>query len=489
MSKSCSFPKTALSRSVMLASVVVSGTLIAPNLASAQSGPAALEEVVVTATKRSTSVQDVPIAITVMTSETLENAGVNDILALERVAPSFNINTSDSATGGVVLRVRGVGTTGNNIGFESSVGVFVDGFYRPRPGGVLGDLVDIERIELLRGPQGTLFGRNTSAGALVIHTKRPDLERFGYFGNLTTGNYDLGAGQVGVNMPLIEDTLALKVTGSIRKRDGFIDGGFGGDNISRDRSSVRADMLWNAEEAGELRVTASYGEGDDKCCLAVWRNDSQFLLDNVLPYVDPELGLGENAGVPPDLVGRDALDDSKAVDDFYRNPSRGWGITVEYNVETPLGDLTYLGGYNEGFADSERADYTQNAIYSVGDTPAGRALNPERDYKSMNGTETEAYSHEIRLNGLAFNDRLDWMVGAYYGYEELDQKYTLQFEEEMQIGWSIGAFGQPTWNELNFVSGGVDAVSDFGSPHASQESETWSIFTHNVFSVTDKLDV
>ena len=86
-----------------------------------------------------------------MTSETLENAGVNDILALERVAPSFNINTSDSATGGVVLRVRGVGTTGNNIGFESSVGVFVDGFYRPRPGGVLGDLVDIERIELLRG--------------------------------------------------------------------------------------------------------------------------------------------------------------------------------------------------------------------------------------------------------------------------------------------------------------------------------------------------
>ena len=85
MSKSCSFPKTALSRSVMLASVVVSGTLIAPNLASAQSGPAALEEVVVTATKRSTSVQDVPIAITVMTSETLENAGVNDILALSVV--------------------------------------------------------------------------------------------------------------------------------------------------------------------------------------------------------------------------------------------------------------------------------------------------------------------------------------------------------------------------------------------------------------------
>ena len=274
-----------------------------------------------------------------------------------------------------------------------------------------------------------------------------------------------------------------------RKRDGFIDGGFGGDNISRDRNAVRADVLWNGKEAGILRVIAGYGESDDKCCLAVWRNDSQFIVDNVLPFVDPELGLGENAGVPPDLVGREALDESKAVDDGYRNPARGWSITAEYNVETGIGDLTYLTGYREGWADSERADYTQLSIYSVGDTPQARALNPERDYKSMNGTDTQSYSHELRLNGLAFEDRLDWMIGGYYGYEELDQKYTLQFEEQMQIGWSIGAFGQPEWNELNFVSGGVDAVSDFGSPHASQESETWSVFTHNVFTLTENLDV
>lgn len=486
MTRYISTSTTKLSRSVMLASMLMSGAAAVPQVAVAQG---ALEEVVVTATKRTTSVQDVPIAITVLSAKTLENSGVNDILAIDRVAPSFNISTTDSATGGVTLRLRGVGTTGNNIGFESSVGVFVDGFYVPRPGGALSDLMDVERIELLRGPQGTLFGRNTSAGALVIHTKRPDLERFGYYGNVTAGNYDLGAGQMGVNIPIIEDTLGLKLSGSVRKRDGFIDGGFGGDSVNRDRSSFRADMLWNGNEMGELRVIAGYSEGEDECCLAVWRNDSQFLLDNVLPFVDPALGLGENAGVPPGLVGRDALDDSKAVDDFYTNPSRGWSFTAEYNVETAIGDLTYLGGYREGFADSERADYTQLSIYSVGDTPAARALNPERDYKSMNGTDTKSYSHELRLNGLAFNDRLDWMVGLYYGYEELDQKYTLQFEEEMQIGLSIGAFAQPSWNELNYVSGGVDAVGDFGSPNAYQESESWSIFTHNVFSVTENFDV
>ena len=481
--------KIALSNAVWMASLVASGMAAVPFSSQAQERTAVLEEVIVSATKRTTSIQDVPIAITVLSAETLDNAGINDITALDRVAPSFNLSTSDSATGGVSLRIRGVGTTGNNIGFESSVGVFVDGFYIPRPGGALGDLLDIERIELLRGPQGTLFGRNTSAGALVIHTRKPDLEKFGVFGSVTAGNYSLGTGQIGVNVPIIEDKLALRVAGTARKRDGFIDGGFGGDNVSRDRTGLRADLLWNGDRAGELRVTASYGEGDDKCCLAVWRNDSEFLEENVLPYVPPELGLGENAGVPSDRVGQQALDDSLAVDDFYRNPSRGWRLTGEYNVETPIGDLTYLAGYFEGWTDSERADYTQNAIYSVGNTPAGRALNPERDYASMNGTENEAYSHELRLNGLAFDDRLDWMVGFYYGKEELDQKYTLQFEEEMQIAWSIGAFGQPTWNELNFVSGGVDAVSDFGSPNAQQESESWSIFTHNVFSVTDKLDL
>lgn len=202
--------------SLTLASILSPTLAFSAQSSFAQESSVALEEVIVTATKRTTSIQDVPIAITVLSAETLENAGVNDILALERVAPSFNLNTSDSATGGISLRMRGVGTTGNNIGFESSVGVFVDGFYQPRPGGALGDLMDIERIELLRGPQGTLFGRNTSAGALVIHTARPDLENFGYYGNLTAGNYDLGAAQGGVNIPIIDDTLALKLSGSIR---------------------------------------------------------------------------------------------------------------------------------------------------------------------------------------------------------------------------------------------------------------------------------
>lgn len=455
----------------------------------AQSSGARLEEVVVTATKRSEGIHDVPIAITVLSSEMLDRAGITDITSLERVAPSFNLNTTDSATGGVTLRVRGVGTSGNNIGFESSVGVFIDGIFVPRPGAALGDLLDVERIEILRGPQGTLFGRNTSAGALVIHTKRPNLDEFGYYGNATGGNYNLFAGQAGVNVPIIEGVLAMKIAATYRKRDGFLEGAFGGESYGGDRSAGNIDLLWNMGDAGDLRIKAGYGEGEAECCLAVWHNDSDYIANNVVPYVDPALGLGEGAGVPPNLVGRDALEDSKAVDDDFHNPSRGASMLAEYNVETGIGDLTYLFGYSDGWTVADRQDYVQSNAYTTGNTRQARQLNPERDYRSLNSTDTDTFSHELRLQGLAFNDRLDWIVGGYYSEEEMDQKYSLTFLEDMQWAWSVGAFAQPAFNELNDVSGGRDAVGDFGAPNAKQSTESWSIFTHNVFSVTDKFDM
>lgn len=455
----------------------------------AQSEAVQLEEVVVTATKRAQSIQDVPLAITALSSETLDRAGIVDITSLERVAPSFHLNTTDSNTGGVTLRVRGVGTSGNNIGFESSVGVFIDGIFVPRPGGALNDLLDVERIEILRGPQGTLFGRNTSAGALVIHTKRPDLNEFGYFGSLTGGNYDLFAGQAGINVPIIEGTLGMKIAASYRERDGFVDGAFGGDSYGRDREAIDLDLLWDMGDAGDLRIKASYAESQDECCLAVWHNDSDYIVNEVVPYVDPALGLGEGAGVPPSLVGRDALEDGKAVDDDFENPARGTRFSLEYNVETGIGDLTYLFGYSDGSALADRQDYVQTDAYTTGATPQAKALNPERPYRSWNGTDTDNFSHEIRLRGLAFNDRLDWMVGAYYAEEDVDQRYTLTFLEQMQTAWSVGAFGQPEFNELNYVSGGRDAAGDFNAPNAQQSTESWSIFTHNVFSVTDKFDL
>ena len=124
---------------------------------------------------RSENLQAVPIAVTAFSAESLDKAGVRDIRALDQVSASFNLNSSQTESGGTTLRVRGVGTTGNNTGLESAVGIFLDGVYLSRPGIALGDLLDVSQVELLRGPQGTLFGRNTSAGALNVKTLKPIL--------------------------------------------------------------------------------------------------------------------------------------------------------------------------------------------------------------------------------------------------------------------------------------------------------------------------
>ena len=131
------------------------------------------DEIIITATRRAESIQDVPIAVTAILPETIQKQGVVNIQNLTSVAPSFSTSNAQIASGSVVLRIRGVGTTSNNIGFESAVGVFIDGAYQSRPGVALGEFVDVERVEVLRGPQGTLFGRNTPAGLVKIDSARP----------------------------------------------------------------------------------------------------------------------------------------------------------------------------------------------------------------------------------------------------------------------------------------------------------------------------
>jgi iron complex outermembrane receptor protein len=127
---------------------------------------AQLETIVVTAEKRSENIQTVPIAITALSGDQLRNAKIRDFNDLQQLAPSLLVSTGSGDTTGGLVRIRGVGTTGNNAGLEASVGVFVDGVYRNRSAAVLEDLLAIERIEVLRGPQGTLFGKNTTAGAI-----------------------------------------------------------------------------------------------------------------------------------------------------------------------------------------------------------------------------------------------------------------------------------------------------------------------------------
>ncbi|MFY8047750.1 MAG: TonB-dependent receptor, partial [Erythrobacter sp.] len=187
--------------------------------------PVAREDgvIIVTATRRAQDVQDIPLAVTAISPQQLEAQRVVNIQQISALAPSFTASQAQLASGSVVLRVRGIGTTSNNIGFESAVGIFIDGAYQSRPGVALSEFVDVERVEVLRGPQGTLFGRNTSAGALNVTNVRPDVTEFGGFVNAEYGNFDEISLQGAVNVPIVQDTLALRVTGAYRQRDGFLD--------------------------------------------------------------------------------------------------------------------------------------------------------------------------------------------------------------------------------------------------------------------------
>ena len=178
------------------------------------------DEIVVTATGRPQVAQDIPVAVSVIGGEALENSGISDIRGLRQITPSLQVTTGQSSATGVVLRIRGIGTAGDNPGFEPAVGVFIDGVFRARAGVALSDLPPIDRVEVLRGPQGTLFGRNTSAGALSITTQGPAFELGGYAA-ASHGNHNQTQVQAGVTGP-VSEMAALRLDGGYHKRDGYI---------------------------------------------------------------------------------------------------------------------------------------------------------------------------------------------------------------------------------------------------------------------------
>ena len=187
----------------------------------AQDDGAAPGDIIVTAQKREQRLQDVPVVVTALSAEALQNAGVRDIKDLQTLTPGLTVTSTTSETS-TTARIRGIGTVGDNPGLESSVGVVIDGVYRPRNGVSFGDIGDMERIEVLKGPQGTLFGKNTSAGVINVLTAAPTFKpSMGI--ELTGGNYGQYGGSLSLNGPLVEDTVAARLYVAARQRDGFYD--------------------------------------------------------------------------------------------------------------------------------------------------------------------------------------------------------------------------------------------------------------------------
>jgi outer membrane receptor protein involved in Fe transport len=359
------------------------------------------EPIIVTATLRAMDVQDIPLAVTAVAPEALERQGVNDIKNLASISPSINIQSSQTETQGTSIKVRGVGTTGNNTGLESSVGVFIDGVYQSRPGVALGDLVDIERLEILRGPQGTLFGRNTSAGALNVSTKRPSLSEVEGFANASYGNYNFMNLQAGVSVPITTDVAGLRVSGTWRKRDGYLKSPTGVESNNRDRYMLRGQLYIEPNADVSIRLLADYAKTDEQCCEAV------IVRETELAPFSAFHGLASD-GV--DQSGMSALKNLSINGGPYLNGSKQWGTSAEVKWDLGAAKLTSVTAYRKFDSSSTTVGgFTSNDTYTVGNgAPTSRpGIMPSGDH-------IKTFTQELRLQGTAMNDGLDWLIGGFY---------------------------------------------------------------------------
>ncbi len=428
--------------------------------------------------------REAPEREVIIVTATLRAADVQDIKSLTSISPSFNVQSSQTESQGTSIRIRGVGTTGNNTGLESSVGVFIDGIYQSRPGIALGDLLDLERLEILRGPQGTLFGRNTSAGALNITTQRPDLNEVKAFGNFTYGNYDFFNVQAGVSVPLVTDQLGLRISGAYRKRDGYLRSATvpGAESGNRDRYIVRAQLLWEPSPDVSIRLIGDYAKANENCCDAVIVRETElvpFFAFHGLP----------NSGVV--ASGPQALNRLQTNSQQFNNDTEQYGFSGELKWDLGPVQMTYIGSYRRFEASSDQeSDFIGLNVFSSG---AGQAAAPTTP---SNGGPIKTMTHELRFQGSAFNDALDFLIGAYYSDEQIDEIQSLTLGPDYQRAVSAGNFANaagvnPLFALTALGNGGVpvNAAGNFAINRFQQDAQSFSIFTHNVINFTDNLSL
>jgi outer membrane receptor protein involved in Fe transport len=467
------------------AAIAIAAAYAAPAWAqeAPQSGDTATEdsgEIIVTATLRNENLQDVPIAVSAYSGEALEKAGVRDVRSFESISPSFNSNSTQTESGGSTLRVRGVGTTGNNTGLESAVGIFLDGVYLSRPGVAMGDLLDVEQIELLRGPQGTLFGRNTTAGALNIKTKKPNLNEFEGYAVATYGNYDLKNIQAGISAPLADGKAGFRLSGAWRDRDGFLRNAVGGESNNRNRYVVRGQFIYEPSADLSVRIIGDYAKYNEKCCDAIIFRDTAYVNG-----LYASVGLPANGGAP--FSGPQALADYRTSNNFeLRDRQTQWGVSAQIDYDLGGVKLTSITGYRDVLSKSQQE--TEFVSVNVFSTSTGTSSATPNSAESFTAIKT--FTQELRLAGSVADDKFDFLVGGYFAKEKINeiQSLTLGPDHVRYVSAPLASVGAPNSianPALNTFTGGVSSSGATAANNFRQNATNFSIFTNNTLNVSD----
>ncbi len=385
---------------VVVAAILTSGVALAQEAETKSDG---LAEIVVTAQKRAENVQDVPISITAFSGETLAAAGIEDVRDLRRITPNLNFTTA-AQTANTRIQIRGVGTSGNSA-IEPSVASFVDGVYIPRIGSLLAGLNDISSVEVLRGPQGTLFGRNASMGAVVLNTTEPKDEFEGRVQG-SYGSYNRVRLSGIVNIP-VSDTAAFRFSSVYYRADGVGRNELDGSRMGKENGfSIRGAFRWEPNESVKWVLRGDFvdlgGDGNNVLTV-VSKTVTPTIAANWLARTDPD-GAGPLTGSLPILDDtyswRVRQDTGGTLDD------KNWGVVSDLSVELGGGFSTRI---ISSYRDWHNFQYQENTVAIPG-SPYGRP----------GGFDSQAHSEEFQFISPddMLNGHLKFVAGIYYFEED-----------------------------------------------------------------------
>ena len=451
-----------------------------PNALPSSDAPRNVDEIVVTANKRTENLQNVPIVVTTVSHQLLQDTGVKDIKDLALLAPGLLV-TSTSSEASTTARIRGIGTVGDNAGLESSVGVVIDGVYRPRNGVGFGDLGDVERIEVLKGPQGTLFGKSATAGVINIITAAPK-DTFGLDADFEAGNYGQIGGSAEVTGPLT-DTLSASLYGATRERDGYFNVNTGPgpreshSDTNRNFGTIRGQLLYRPTDTLKVRMIGDYSHRNEECCIAVITRASQPAAS--YPQANLANGivasLGGNDGNPANPYARDAYanrPDGQRIRDF--------GGSVQVDWEVGPGTLTSITAYRDW-----KVQGGFDADFSTADI----------DYlpNNTNSTEFRTLSQELRYGGTA--GKLDYTVGGFFSHEKLYQDTSILVGNDFNpylsdLFHALVPAAFYGFLEFPTAGGAVDYVPGSGEVDRYRQTDnTYALFTNETYHFNDKLSL
>jgi outer membrane receptor protein involved in Fe transport len=417
----------------------------------------AVSEITVTATRRRDSLQNVPVAVTVADSRALAEAQVLNIQQVAAITPSisFNITNNPASTGN--LLIRGIGTNGANRALEGAAGIFVDGVYRLRPGQVLQNWLDMESLQVLRGPQGTLFGRNTTAGAVLLTTARPSLD--GVSGQVSSqlGNYGQAQIQGAVNVPLSE-TVAVRLAGMVSTINGFVENPNNDERYSgEDAYALRGTLLLAPRDTLSVRLAFDYSRSDGNCCYA----GVSVTPGPTRPLVD---ALSRANGLVP---GSRRIEDYElALNSNADQRLEDYGVTLAIELEALGGTLTSVSSWRRFDLDQRGGDL---------DFSGADIVTADNLFQQDSWSTELVYARDID-----FLAGTDLVAGVYLDGSTIDSVRVLDFGRQAQAFYD-GITGRPG---LLAAAPGLITDEVYRADNASQAG-----FVNATIGLDDRLSV